>query len=191
MTNEQQTLFPKPTLNVLRDLDRSEVEPLAYKIVITIMPMCEKAQIAGSIRRRKGGVNDIDIVVLPRGDLWRTIIRVLESDFDVITEKRGDKLFTGYVPFASRLGQGHVQVDLYRATEQTYGVLLLVRTGSKEHNVYLCNLALAKDMRLLYSQGLLDKDGKVIAGKTEEEVFEALGLPYIIPQEREVEGGLQ
>jgi DNA polymerase (family 10) len=193
MTGEQKTLFPKPEMIVLRDLDRAEVEPLAFKILQAIEPMCEKVQIAGSIRRRKGGVNDIDIVVQPKqsfttvtGDFWLTIKRSVIIEFDAIAEKQGDKLATFYVPFASRQGQGHVQVDLYRATESTWGILLLVRTGSKEHNVHLCNLALAKGMRLLYSQGLVDKEGKVIAGKTEEEVFEALGLPFILPQDREV-----
>jgi DNA polymerase (family 10) len=190
MTGEQKILFPKPEMNVLRDLDRSEVEPLAFKILQAIEPMCEKAQIAGSIRRRKGGVNDVDIVVLPRADFWLTIRRIVMNEFDAVAEKQGDKLATFYVPFASRIGQGHVQVDLYRATESTWGILLLVRTGSKEHNVLLCNVALAKGMRLLYSQGLVDKDGKVIAGKTEEEVFEALGLPFVVPQNREItEGG--
>ena len=186
MTGEQKTLFPKTELNVLRDLDRSEVEPLAFKILQTIEPMCEKAQIAGSIRRRKGAINDIDIVVQPRADFWLTIKRTVINEFDAVVEKQGDKLVTLYVPFASRQGQGHVQVDLYRASESTWGILLLVRTGSKEHNVHLCNLAISKGQRLLYSQGVVDKEGRVIAGKTEEEVFEALGLPYIIPKEREV-----
>ena len=193
MTGKQTSLFPSKshdpaTLTILHDLDRAEVEPLAYKILCEIEPFCVKAEIAGSIRRRKGGINDIDIVVQPRTEpgSWLNIIKTLRSEFDALTEKQGDKLATLYVPFASCKGQGHVQVDLYRATSATWGILLLVRTGSKEHNVYLCNLALAKGMRLLYSQGLVDKDGRVVAGKTEEEVFQALELPFIIPQEREV-----
>jgi DNA polymerase (family 10) len=188
MTGEQKTLFPKPEMNVLRDLDRSEVEPLAFKILQVVEPLCEKVQIAGSIRRRKGGVNDIDLVIQPKPECaaWLNIIKQIRSEFDAVTEKQGEKLAVMYVPFASRQGQGYVQVDLYRATRATFGILLLVRTGSKEHNVHLCNVALAKGMRLLYSQGLVDKDGKVIAGKTEEEVFEALGLPFVVPQDREI-----
>ena len=193
MTKKQLPLFPdapnsSDELNVLRELDRGEVEPLAYKIITEIEPLCVKAQIAGSLRRLKGVVNDIDVVVQPKPerDAWLNIIKLLRSEFDAVTEKQGEKLATLYVPFVSRQGHGHVQVDLYRATEATWGVLLLVRTGSKEHNVHLCNLAISKGQRLLYSQGVVDKEGRVIAGKTEEEVFEALGLPYIIPKEREV-----
>lgn len=193
MKEKKQTLlFPEPrkkdlTSVVLRDLDRSEVEPLAFKILIEIEPFCEKVQIAGSIRRRKDTINDIDIVVLPKAhDSWINIIKFLRYEFDAVTEKQGEKLATLYVPFASKQGQGYVQLDLYKASQSTWGILLLVRTGSAMHNVHLCNLALAKGLRLQYSQGLVDSKGNVIAGKTEEEVFEALGLPFIQPQDREV-----
>ena len=200
MTSKQSSLFPdrkrkedpKESLTILRDLDRSEVEPLAYKILSEIEPFCEKAQIAGSIRRQKSVINDIDVVVQPKlepcgkTESWIKIIQVLRHDFDAITGKQGDKLAMLYVPYVSSKGLGHVQVDLYRATERTWGILLLVRTGSAEYNVLLCNLALSNGLRLQYSQGLVDSRGYVIAGKTEEEVFEALGLPFIIPQDREV-----
>ena len=92
---------------------------------------------------------------------------------------------TLFVPFAGKQGQGRVQVDLYRASENTWGALLLVRTGSAQHNIYLCNLAIRKGLRLQYSRGLVDKDGNIMAGKTEEEIFEALGLSFTSPQDRE------
>lgn len=188
MTHKQSSLFPDPKedLAILRDLDRSEVVPLAFKILTEIEPFCEKAQIAGSIRRCQGKINDIDIVVQPKPDSWLKIIKTIRYEYDAITEKQGDKLATLHLPFVSRTGKGHIQVDLYRASQSIWGVLLLVRTGSAEYNVYLCNLALRKGLRLQYSQGLVDSKGNVIAGKTEEEVFEALGLPFIIPQDREV-----
>lgn len=123
MTDEQSRLFPKPSLNVLRDLDRSEIEPLAYKILVEMEPFCVRSMIAGSIRRRKGKINDIDIVVQPKPvfNAWLDIIKFLRHDYDAITEKQGEKLAVMYVPFASKQGQGHVQVDLYRATAQTFG----------------------------------------------------------------------
>jgi len=174
---------------VLEGLDRSEVEPLAFKILGEIGPFCLKAEVAGSIRRRRGVVNDVDIVVLPRPgktDSWLSIIKTVRSGFDASTVKQGDKLAVLNVPFASKSGQSYVQVDLYRAEPETWGILLLVRTGSKEHNVKLCNLAISKGLRLKYSVGLTDQRGLVVAGRTEEEVFAALGLPFIPPSEREV-----
>ena len=190
MTHKQISLFPdsdtSDTLNLLRDLDRSEVEPLAFKIVSVIDPYCTRAEVAGSIRRRKPMVNDIDIVVQPKPQCWVQIIKEIRHEFDAITEKQGEKLATLYVPFASKQGQGHLEVDLYRASHSTWGILLLIRTGSAEHNIYLCNLAIRKGYRLAYSKGLLNEKGDVIASKTERDVFQALGLEYIPPHDREV-----
>ena len=190
MTYKQNSLFPDSdtldTLNVLRDLDRSEVEPLAFKIIRAIEQYCLKAQIAGSIRRRKGKVNDIDIVVEPKPQSWVQMIKEIRREFDAITEKQGEKLATLHMPFASKQGHGHVQVDLYRASQNTWGILLLIRTGSAEHNVYLCKLAIRKGYRLAYSKGLLNEKGEIIASKTERDVFQALGLDYLPPRDREV-----
>jgi len=190
MSKKQSTLFPnKPDgLNVLQGLDRAEVEPLVFKILETIEPYCARVEVAGSFRRQKQIINDVDIVVLPKSVslYWLQIIKVVRNEFDALTVKQGDKLATLNVPFASKQGQGYVQVDLYRADPTAWGILLLVRTGSKEHNVKLCNLAISKRLRLQYSVGLTDKYGNVVAGRTEEEVFAALGMPYVVPQDREV-----
>jgi DNA polymerase/3'-5' exonuclease PolX len=51
--------------------------------------------------------------------------------------------------------------------------------------VKLCNLAIEKGLRLQYSVGLTNKDGNVVAGRTEHEVFAALGLSYVEPKDRE------
>lgn len=193
MSDRQDTLFPdtRKELLVLEGLDRSEVEPLAFKILREIEPYCLQAEVAGSLRRRRGVVNDLDLVVLPKPKptnllYWRKIIKIMRDEFDAITVAQGPKLARFNIPFTSKVGRGFVQVDLYRAELDTWGILLLVRTGSKEHNVKLCNLAISKGLRLKYSVGLIDGSGRVVAGRSEEEVFAALGLPWIPPAEREV-----
>jgi DNA polymerase (family 10) len=60
----------------------------------------------------------------------------------------------------------------------------LIRTGSKEHNIKLCQHAIDKGMKLSSEKGLM-KDGKVIASKTEEEIFQGLGMDYVKPEERD------
>ena len=80
---------------------------------------------------------------------------------------------------------GLFQVDFYRAKPSTFGIHLLVRTGSAEHNMWLAAYAISKGMRIRYSEGLI-KEGKVIAGETEKGVFEALGLPTPSPSQREI-----
>jgi DNA polymerase (family 10) len=192
MTHKQTPLFPnsdKPdTFNVLRGLDRAEIEPLALKIIRAIEPHCARAEVAGSIRREKDKVNDIDLVVEPKPHAWVKLLKEIRRKFDAVTEKQGAKLATLYLPFVSKQGQGHVQVDLYWASKMTWGILLLIRTGSARHNIYLASLALRKGYRLAYSKGLLNEKGEVVASRTEREVFEALGLDYIAPKDREVKG---
>lgn len=196
MTEKQATLFGDfpTTVNVLQNLERSEVEPLAFKVLTTIEPMCMRAQIAGSIRRFRPLINDIDIVLEPRPvsvniDSWLQIIKRIRHEFNAVTAQQGPKIARFHIPFTSKQGQGHVQLDLYRASPENYGILLLIRTGSAQHNVYLCNLAINKGLRLEYSRGLI-KNGNVIAGRTEEEVFAALGLPFVPPRNREVQEDL-
>ena len=79
-------------------------------------------------------------------------------------------------------------MDFYRAKPSTFGIHLLVRTGSADHNIWLAGHASSKGMRLKYSEGLI-KDGVPIAGEAEQDVFEALGLPWPLPFERETVDG--
>jgi DNA polymerase (family 10) len=191
MNEKQSTLFPNTpntsaVLNVLQDLDRAEVEPLAFKILQVIEPYCTQVQIAGSFRRRKDTINDLDIVLQPSGPLcWVEILKAIRYEFDASTVKQGDMLSTLNVPFASKQGQGCVQVDLYRADPLTWGVLLLIRTGSKEHNVKLCSRARSIGLMLSAARGVM-KGNNVIASRMEGEIFTALGMEYVAPQDREV-----
>jgi DNA polymerase (family 10) len=88
-----------------------------------------------------------------------------------------------------------LMLDIYIATPETWATLLLIRTGSKEHNIRLCSLAKQKGMYLKADgQGLFkannpnpikeDPGWERIAGDTELSIFEALGLPYKRPEER-------
>ena len=79
-------------------------------------------------------------------------------------------------------------MDFYRAKPSTFGIHLLVRTGSAEHNMWLAGYAISKGMRIKYSEGLI-KDDVAIAGETEQSVFEALGLHCPFTSQREVVEG--
>jgi DNA polymerase (family X) len=151
---------------------------LAEEVLNYISPFLNPVAVVGSIRRKKPFVKDIDIVgfgSLP--DSVRALCKAFKTDFKV----EGDRVTKLYVEAEC----GKVQVDLYCAKPQTFGIHKLIRTGSAEHNMWLANYAMQRCFRLKYSDGLL-KDGKVVAGETEEGVFEALGLPCPKPEEREI-----
>jgi DNA polymerase/3'-5' exonuclease PolX len=94
---------------------------------------------------------------------------------------QGNSVIKAFVPCQN----GLFQVDFYRAKPSTFGIHLLVRTGSAEHNMWLAGYAISKGMRIKYSEGLI-KEGSVIAGEDEKGVFEALGLSCPLPTEREI-----
>ncbi len=89
----------------------------------------------------------------------------------------GDKL--------RRVSYNSVQVDIYYASEETWATLLLIRTGSTQHNIRLCSVAKKMGWHLAASgDGLFNAKGQRVAGDTEESIFKALGLPFLPPEER-------
>lgn len=161
---------------------------MALAVIKEIEPHCERIEIAGSIRRCRPHVNDIDLVILPKGPAGRRAI-IARFELTCSRVKGGEQ----YEEFLSPNGWqfdlwfAHAgKADLFTTTPGNWGMLLLARTGSKEHNIKLA--AVAKSKGLLFSphQGIL-RDDEILASKTEEEIFAALGLPYVKPEDRENE----
>ncbi len=129
--------------------------------------------VAGSIRRKKPEVRDIDIVLIPR-DPWLLMQEIKELGRVV---KSGPKI--------TQVKYRGESVDIYFATEAIWATLLLIRTGSVEHNIRLTTMAKEKGWRLAASgDGLFDQAGRRIAGDTEASIFQGLGIPFLEPEER-------
>lgn len=156
---------------------------LADRIVHCIEHLCDKIQVVGSIRRKRPEVHDIDIVLIPQAWMWNTIIQCLKIDMKACVVKAGQELATLEVPIGAT--NETISVDIYKARPETWGVLLLIRTGSKEHNIMMCSKVRTLGMMLSAAQGVI-KDGKVIASRSEKEIFRALGMEYIEPENREI-----
>jgi DNA polymerase (family 10) len=181
MMKKQATLFPQDAVKILAELDLEEAQRTAAQIKATVEAHCELIEVAGSIRRQKPKVHDIDFVVVAKSDAdWQRINDKLKQ-LKGKPNCSGNSLIKAFVPCRD----GFFQVDFYRAKPSTFGILLLVRTGSAEHNVWLAGCAISKGMRIRYSEGLI-KEGVAVAGETEQGVFEALGLPYTLPSQREI-----
>lgn len=139
-----------------------------------------KVDVAGSLRRGKSTVGDLDILCSDRRGSeilvsFPGVERVIES---------------GPTRTSVVLRNG-VQVDVRVLGKEEYGAALLYFTGSKDHNILLRNLAIEKKMKL-NEYGLFDvKTGRRIAGKTEREVYRKLGLDYIPPELREARGEVE
>ena len=181
--NRQATLFAEDDVPVLAELDLKQAEVIADRVKASVCSHCSRIEVVGSIRRQKATVHDIDFVAIAKSDLeWQKIGQALKR-------KKAKLLCAGnsVIKALLRCEKGLFQVDFYRAHPNSWGIHLLVRTGSAEHNTWLAALAISKGMRIKYSEGLT-KDDNVIAGETEQSVFEALGLPFQVPSQREIVG---
>lgn len=177
----------------------------AAQVVDAIFDLCDRVVVVGSVRRRRPEVNDIDIVAIPEysdyriPDPFNGTVKTMrlnpeetwKKNFPEVLMKGPLKLLGhqfGQELLRFSFRHNSLQVDIYRARPETWGIILLVRTGSKEHNVKLCRLARSKGLKLSASQGLISQDGfgQVRASKTEEEIFAALGIPFVNPEDREV-----
>jgi DNA polymerase/3'-5' exonuclease PolX len=162
----------------------------ALLIKQALAPLCERIEVAGSIRRECPEVHDIDIVLIPREDMMADI-RALCLDKWAAP---GDNILSGddkKPKWGERMAtfwhKGDTQVDLYFADAHTWNTLLLIRTGSKEHNIKLCSTAKSKGMYLAADGSGLFADRlkeKPIRTETEADIFDALGFHYVEPQER-------
>jgi DNA polymerase/3'-5' exonuclease PolX len=184
MTKKQSTLFPENEATLIPELDLKEAERIAVQVKAAVETLCERIEVAGSIRRQKNKVHDIDFVVVTKNDAeWQKINEKLRR-LKAKPNCSGNSVIKAFLPCQN----GLFQVDFYRAKPQTFGIYLLVRTGSADHNVWLAGCAISKGMRIKYSEGLI-KDNNIIAGETEKGVFETLGLRYPLPSEREIVEG--
>jgi DNA polymerase (family 10) len=181
MTKKQSTLFQESEVTVIPELDLKEAERIAAQVKAAVENQCDRIEVAGSIRRQKNKVHDIDFVVVTKNDAeWQKINEKLKN-LKAKPNCSGNNVIKAFLPSQN----GLFQVDFYRAKPSNFGIHLLVRTGSADHNVWLAGYAISKGMRIKYSEGLI-KDNSVIAGETEKGVFAALGLPYPLPSEREI-----
>ena len=153
---------------------------------IRSMPRVIKAEIAGSIRRKKETIGDIDIIALAEKKQWKKIIAGFISL--PVTER---VLASGETKASILLKKTNMQVDLRLVHENEYGSALLYFTGSKEHNIALRTWAKANGWKV-NEYGIFDtKTDKKLAGATEEEIYALFGLQFIPPELREMRGEIE
>ena len=163
------------------------VEPLLAHL--RAVPQVELLEVAGSYRRRKETIGDIDLVAVaadapPVMEAFRAYPTVREV------------AMAGETRSSVVLGSG-LQVDLRVIPRDSYGAALLYFTGSKEHNVKLRRRAVERGLTIS-EYGVFEVDaagtggaGRRLGGSEEEEVYRAVGLPWIAPELREDRGEIE
>jgi DNA polymerase (family 10) len=157
--------------------------PLAKRIVEALREKTgsQKIEWAGSLRRMRENIGDIDI--LATGPNKEKIVHT----FVHLSEVK-EVLASGETK-ASVIVEGGIQIDLRVVEEDSYGVALQYFTGSKAHNIHLRGIAKAKGIKI--NEYGVFKGEKKIGGKEEEDVYRVLGMDWIEPELREDRGEIE
>ncbi|MCG2720507.1 MAG: helix-hairpin-helix domain-containing protein, partial [Thermodesulfovibrionales bacterium] len=146
-------------------------------------PSVRKLSIAGSIRRWKDTIKDIDILATSKDpkSVMNTFVHLPQVK---------DILMHGPTKSSVIIQEG-LQVDLRVVEEESFGAALAYFTGSKAHNIRLREMAVRSGLKINEYGIFREKDNRKLGGAKEEEVYKKLGLPYIPPELREDSGEIE
>jgi len=170
-------------------MELNRARTIAEEIMGLLDGSCDRKEIAGSIRRRKPDVGDIEILCIPR----------FEGGADSLDRRVQGLMFQGVLALRlNRLGRkvygpknklmvhvpSGIGVDIFSTTEECWPVSLVVRTGGKQTNIRISMAAQERGYQFhAYGSGFSTANGEIVC-HSEQEVFEAVGLPYQAPEER-------
>jgi DNA polymerase (family X) len=145
------------------------------------LPSVTQVDVAGSCRRRKDSCGDLDVLAVSSDS-------AAAMDF-LATHRLVEKVLArGETKQRVRLGKG-LELDLRVVPEESYGAALQYFTGSKEHNIVI--RARAQKRGLKINEWGVFRGDESVAGRTEEDVYAAVGLPWIPPELRENRGEIE
>jgi DNA polymerase/3'-5' exonuclease PolX len=174
---------------------------VAEEIRSAIEPACARIEIAGSLRRHKADVGDIEILYIPKmreqddpgklfekrtvnlaDDMIRALIsgRILECRLN----SKGSRVYGEKNKLMRHVASG-IPVDLFATTPEAWWNYLVCRTGPAALNKRICNAAIAKGWHWMpYGVGFqrIDEPDHVV--RSERDVFDFVALPYLEPEER-------
>ena len=171
-------------------MELEKAKAIAEELVEMLKPACERIVVAGSIRRQKPEVGDIELLCIPRFDegidlLERTLgYFMLRQVFDYRRDRRGRITYGPKNKLLLHKPSG-IGVDIFSTDEECWWVALVVRTGGRDTNIEIASRAKEQGMRFhAYGQGFTRADGSELVCCSEQDVFRAVGLRYLEPWER-------
>lgn len=164
-----------------------------------LKPVTDRLICAGSLRRKKAEVGDLELVYIPKFNVVpdglfdtakenltdRALAEILDREI-LVQRKNSLGTFTWGErnKLAIHTATG-IPVDLFATDERSWFNYLVCRTGSAGTNMHIAAEALKKGWRWHpYKEGFTDADGNLVTVHSEREVFDLVGLPYLEPWER-------
>ncbi len=171
-------------------MELEKAKAIAERIKTLLEPACERIEIAGSIRRQKPEVGDIELLCIPKHVAG---IDQLDKELGAlcfiqrILALRRNKLGRATYGPKNKLmlhRETGIGVDIFSTTEDCWPVAQVIRTGGKQTNIRICMAAQARGYQFhAYGSGFSTPRGEIVC-HSEQEVFEAVDLPYQRPEER-------
>lgn len=172
---------------------------LAEQIKVDLAPFCERIEIAGSIRRKKESVGDVELLFIPKFE-DRQFDMFTTAPINLASETLGNWLVAGIISkrpgsdgtfawgpknkLAIHSATG-IPIDFFATTAENWWVSLVIRTGGKDTNLKLTTGAQARGASLnAYGCGITLTGGDIIPATSERHVFELCKVPYQEPEER-------
>jgi DNA polymerase (family 10) len=152
---------------------------IAQRVKDQLAPHCYRIEIAGSIRRRKADVGDIEIVAIPKPYDVGLFASGIAPIVDAWPKVRGD------LPckYTQRTLPDGIALDLFFATHDNWGLIFAIRTGSADysHRVLACGWV---SNGYKSADGMLTRDGIAIPVREERDLFRMAGVPWSEPESR-------
>ncbi len=157
-----------------------EAYTIATKVIEQLKPYCERIEIAGSIRRKKSQIGDIEIVAIPKEYGPNDGIAAIVNQWPKV---KGEMIF-GKTKYTQRVLPEGIKLDLFFATKENWGSILAIRTGSADfsHRVLACGWV---KQGYKSESGFLFKNGQKFEVHEEKDLFQIIGIPYVEPEDRD------
>ena len=173
----------------------AQATEVAEELITLLRPACERIEVAGSIRRKKKLVGDVELLVIPKGTiqspLWLEREALDRGVLELITRglvalrlnKKGASTFGPLNKLLVHVPSG-IGVDLFSTTAENFGMAWVVRTGPKEFNIKMMSRFKELGCQGHAYAGITNQDGKETDCPDEETVFRLLGWRFRAPEER-------
>ncbi len=157
--------------------------PLAENLLAELrkMKLIDRAEVAGSLRRRRETIGDVDVLIVSK-DSPQALQQLVKLPLVKQVLGIGDTKATVIV-------EGGIQVDIRAVERESYGAALQYFTGSKQHNIHLRTLA--RERGLKFNEYGVFRGNKRVGGKDEAEVYALMSMPVMPPEIREDRGEIE
>jgi DNA polymerase/3'-5' exonuclease PolX len=163
----------------------AEALDIAANVVAVLGPHCLKIDVAGSIRRQSPTIGDLEIVCLPDRDPLEST-PLFAGGFAAAVEQWPGVVGKPDGRYTRRLLPCGLTLDLFMPHPDGYGLILAIRTGSADWSHLRLATAWKRADFHSYKGLLRREDGSVVPCRTERELFDTIGLPWVEPVDREV-----